>query len=125
MKCDFCSRDVPDRTAECPYCHYRFQLEPEVLVPEERDNFEGVTIEEDGTTSTSSDGIQAAGRGRAGNNADGVGQFKVRTFGCSSSFIVIMLILSALVILFFFLLPVFAVFAAVFAAIYLLRSLWV
>ena len=27
MKCNFCGREVPKGTEECPYCHYRFEQE--------------------------------------------------------------------------------------------------
>ena len=51
MKCNFCGREVPRGTQECPYCHYRFEIEATVLNPQERDEFEGVTIDESGRTS--------------------------------------------------------------------------
>ena len=46
MKCGFCGREVDKGITECPYCHYRFTLDTQVLSPEERDTFEGVTIDE-------------------------------------------------------------------------------
>ena len=46
MKCDFCGHEVDKGTVECPYCHYRFKIDAQVLSPEERDTFEGVTIDE-------------------------------------------------------------------------------
>ena len=48
MKCNFCGREVPKGTEECPYCHYRFEQEATILNPHERDEFEGVTIDESG-----------------------------------------------------------------------------
>ena len=48
MKCKFCGREVPKGTEECPYCHYRFEQEATILNPRERDEFEGVTINESG-----------------------------------------------------------------------------
>lgn len=48
MKCNFCGREVPKGTEECPYCHYRFEQEATILNPRERDEFEGVTIDESG-----------------------------------------------------------------------------
>ena len=50
MKCGFCGREVDKGALECPYCHYRFEVDAQVLTPNERDTFEGVTIEEDGST---------------------------------------------------------------------------
>ena len=52
MKCNFCGREVPCGTQECPYCHYRFEIEATVLNPQERDEFEGVTIDESGYEET-------------------------------------------------------------------------
>ena len=46
MKCDFCGHEVAPGTVECPYCHYQFKIDAQVLSPEERDTFEGVTIDE-------------------------------------------------------------------------------
>lgn len=48
MKCEFCGREVAPGTLECPYCHYQFKVDAKVLSPDERDTFDGVTIEEDG-----------------------------------------------------------------------------
>ena len=50
MKCNFCGREVDNAVMECPYCHYQFKREAQVLNPNDRDSFEGVTIEEDGST---------------------------------------------------------------------------
>lgn len=41
MKCDFCGHEVAPGTVECPYCHYQFKIDAQVLSPEERDTFEG------------------------------------------------------------------------------------
>ena len=55
MKCDFCGYEVAPGTVECPYCHYQFKIDAQVLSPEERDTFEGVTIDESaGTEETKS-----------------------------------------------------------------------
>lgn len=51
MQCPFCKHEVGKGAAECPYCHYQFDVNAEVLSENERDSFEGVTIEEDGSTS--------------------------------------------------------------------------
>ena len=44
MRCEFCGREVENTVVECPYCHYQFKREAQVLNPNERDSFEGVTI---------------------------------------------------------------------------------
>ena len=54
MKCDFCGHEVDKGTVECPYCHYRFKIDAQVLSPEERDTFEGVTIDEGAGTAEDS-----------------------------------------------------------------------
>ncbi len=51
MQCPFCKREVAKGATECPYCHYQFTVDAEVLSSDERDSFAGVTVEEDGSTS--------------------------------------------------------------------------
>ena len=121
MKCDFCGREVENGLTECPYCHYRFKVEPTVLSPSERDKFEGVTIDEDGAESRSEERraensaeYQEGGRQEAQQNVPP--HFKVRTIntmGCSSGILMTLLILGGILALFFFLLPAFLVFAAI------------
>ncbi len=31
MKCDFCGHEVAPGTVECPYCHYQFKIDAQVL----------------------------------------------------------------------------------------------
>lgn len=118
MKCGFCGREVDKGTTECPYCHYRFTLDTQVLSPEERDTFEGVTIDEStGADASSSQSVSSYGereqyeekmREQAANRG-----IKVHTFGCGSSILMTLLILCGILALFFFLLPTFIVFAAI------------
>lgn len=118
MKCGFCGREVDKGTTECPYCHYRFTLDTQVLSPEERDTFEGVTIDEStGADESSSQSVSSYGerekyeeqmREQAANRG-----IKVHTFGCGSSILMTLLILCGILALFFFLLPTFIVFAAI------------
>ena len=46
MKCSFCGKELERGTQECPYCHCSIEAEVQVLRPEERDTFDGVTIEQ-------------------------------------------------------------------------------
>lgn len=118
MKCGFCGREVDKGTTECPYCHYRFTLDTQVLSPEERDTFDGVTIDEStGADASSSQSVSSYGereqyeekmREQAANRG-----IKVHTFGCGSSILMTLLILCGILALFFFLLPTFIVFAAI------------
>ena len=119
MKCGFCGREVDKGTTECPYCHYRFTLDTQVLSPEERDTFEGVTIDEstgadEGSQSVSSYGEREQYEEKMREQAANRG-IKVHTFGCGSSILMTLLILCGILALFFFLLPTFIVFAAVFS----------
>ena len=52
MKCSFCGKELERGTQECPYCHCSIEAEVQVLRPEERDTFDGVTIEQDGNGRT-------------------------------------------------------------------------
>lgn len=54
MKCSFCGHEVPHGATECPYCHYKLEIDAKVLSRDERDSFDGVTIEENGSSSTGS-----------------------------------------------------------------------
>lgn len=117
MKCGFCGREVDKGTTECPYCHYRFSLDTQVLSPEERDTFEGVTIDEstgadEGSQSVSSYGEREQYEEKMREQAANRG-IKVHTFGCGSSILMTLLILCGILALFFFLLPTFIVFAAI------------
>ncbi len=122
MKCDFCGREVSPGTLECPYCHYQFKIDATMLTPDERDAFEGVTIEEDGNTSEN----RNPGRESSGGEGSGRGYYerknvppniKVYPIGCGSGIGMTLLILGGILALFFFLLPTFIVFAAIGAVI--------
>lgn len=118
MKCGFCGREVDKGTTECPYCHYRFTLDTQVLSPEERDTFEGVTIDEStGTDESNAQSVSSYGereqyeeRLRQQAAQSGV---KVHTFGCGSGLLMTLLILCGILAVIFFLLPTFLIFAAV------------
>ena len=141
MKCGFCGREVAKGALECPYCHYRFEVDAQVLTPNGRDTFEGVTIEEDGSTvdnkSVSQGGYEQGaydqrGYGQGGYGAQGQGGYsqqqapgiKVHTFGCGSSILMTLLILGGILALFFFLLPTFIVFAAIGAVVVFILRLF-
>ena len=125
MKCNFCGREVDNAVLECPYCHYQFKREAQVLNPNDRDSFEGVTIEEDGSTNdggsktryqyqtkdeyTRYDQAKQQQQQRTTVNP----QVKVHTMGCSSGILMTLLILGGILALFFFLLPTFIIFAAI------------
>ena len=133
MKCEFCGREVENTVVECPYCHYQFKREAQVLNPNERDSFEGITIEEDG--SANDGGSKAkyqyqtkeeytrhdqAKQQRTTVNP----QFKVYTMGCSSGILMTLLILGGILALFFFLLPTFSIFAAIGAVVVFILRLF-
>ena len=140
MKCGFCGRDVEKGVLECPYCHYRFEVDAQVLTPDERDTFDGGTIEEDGSTVDNKNvsqgsyeqggyGGQRGGYGaQGGNGQGGYGQqgpqIKVHSFGCGSSILMTLLILGGLLALVFFLLPTFIVFAAIGAVVVFILRLF-
>lgn len=128
MKCDFCGREVEERLTECPYCHYQLKKETQVLSPDERDTFEGITIEEDGSTSSSDKTTRADDsycRGYDSSSQAGPQpHFKVKTVNISSGILMTLLIIGGILALFFFLLPAFLIFAAVGAVIVFLLKLF-
>ena len=136
MKCDFCGREVEQGTTECPYCHYRFKIDAQVLTPDERDTFDGVTIEEDGSTVDTKDVAagegygSGAGYGERGSYGDDQGYgnvppgIKVHTYGCGSGILMTLLSMCVIVSLIFFLMPAYIVFAAIGAAVVFLLRLF-
>lgn len=126
MKCGFCGREVDKGTIECPYCHYRFQVDAQVLTPKERDSFDGVTIDEDMGTS---ENIRSVDNEEYNNNAYNKNQtvppnMYVHTFGCGSGILMTFLILCGILAVFFFLLPTFIVFAAIGAVVVFILRLF-
>ena len=137
MKCNFCGREVEDQVSECPYCHYQFKKDAQVLSANERDTFEGVTIEEDGSTKYHEEkrqeqpreerpqfGRQRREGGHEQQRQQVPPQFKVHTMGCSSGLLLTVIILAAIVGLFFFLLPTLVIFAAIGAVVVFLLRLF-
>ena len=135
MKCGFCGREVAKGALECPYCHYRFEVDAQVLTPDERDTFEGVTIEQDGSTVDNKNMTNGQGagyeQGARGSYDQGTysgqqqgPQIKVHHFGCGSSILMTLLILGGILALFFFLLPTFIVFAAIGAVVVFILRLF-
>lgn len=49
MLCDFCRHEFDDSLTECPYCHKKVDIEAKSLTREERDSFDGTTIEMEGS----------------------------------------------------------------------------
>lgn len=122
MKCDFCGRDVPAGTQECPYCHYVFKQEATVLDPHERDGFEGVTIDESGyEESAGRDKTPDSTQSRQNSGGpNGAGhKIYVKNFGCGSSFLLTLLVLALLI---GFFMPIFLIVAGIGVVYYLIRS---
>ena len=124
MKCEFCGREVENTVLECPYCHYQFKRQAQVLNPNDRDSFEGVTIEEDGSTDdggsktkyqyqTKEEYTRYDQTNQRQQHTTIKPQFKVHTMGCGSGILLTLLILGGVLALFFFLLPTFMIFAAI------------
>lgn len=132
MKCNFCGREVPKGTSECPYCHYRFEHEATILNPRERDDFEGVTIDEDGYEDRASD----AGNRRMPEYRESYEyrreeyssserrgpKIYVKNFGCGSSLLTIFVVICILIALFIFFMPLFLVVAGIAVIYYLISS---
>ena len=49
MLCEFCRHEFDDSLTECPYCHKKVDIEAKSLTREERDSFDGTTIEMEGS----------------------------------------------------------------------------
>lgn len=132
MKCNFCGREVPKGTEECPYCHYVFKQEATVLNPRERDEFEGVTIDESGYEENT-----AAGNGERtpeyrqtyeyrreeyrGTERTGP-KIYAKNFGCGGGLLGILLVICVLIALFVFFMPLFVIIAGVGLIYYFISS---
>ena len=131
MKCNFCGREVPRGTQECPYCHYRFEIEATVLNPQERDEFEGVTIDESGYEETSAkDERRPEQRERyerreeySNKNGGGPKIYVKNLNGCGGGLLGVLLIIAVLIALFIFFMPLFIVVAAIGVVYYLISSI--
>lgn len=133
MKCEFCGREVENTILECPYCHYQFKRVAQVLSKNERDSFEGVTIEEDGSTNDSESKTKYQYQTKEEytrydqqqrQQANVPPRVKVHTMGCSSGLLMTLLILGGILALFFFLLPTFIIFAAIGAVVVFIMRLF-
>lgn len=133
MKCNFCGREVPKGTEECPYCHYRFEQEATILNPRERDEFEGVTIDEscyeenaagnNGTRSPEyrqtyeyhSEEYSGARSGRGP-------KIYVKNLGCGGGLLTALLVICVLIGLFIFFMPLFVIIAGIGLIYYFISS---
>ena len=130
MKCNFCGREVPRGTQECPYCHYRFEIEATVLNPQERDEFEGVTIDESGYEETAAkderrpEQRERYERREEYSNKSGGPKIYVKNLnGCGGGLLGVLLIIAVLIALFIFFMPLFIVVAAIGVVYYLISSI--
>ena len=105
MKCSFCGKELERGTHECPYCHCSIEAEVQVLRPEERDTFDGVTIEQDGNAEGGTRVEDMRTERRAYEQNNGGPQIRVHSFGCGSGILMTLLILGGILAIFFFLLP--------------------
>lgn len=137
MKCNFCGHEVDDHIEECPYCHYQFKKDAQVLTAQERDTFVGVTIEENGDTEYNEEKKQQQQRsedkphfgqqrreGGQERHNQVPPQFKVHTLHFGSGLFLTVIILLAILALFFFLLPTLLVFAAIGAVVVFIARLF-
>lgn len=98
MKCSFCGKELERGTQECPYCHCRIEAEVQVLRPEERDTFDGVTIEQDGNSESGTRVEDAKAERRTYGQSTAGPQIRVHSFGCGSGILMTLLILGDLLL---------------------------
>lgn len=136
MLCKFCRHEFEDSLTECPYCHRIVEVDAQSLTREERDSFNGQTIEADGSVRDESrrsgrDGSasRASYEGQAGygqqdtpRNGSGSSRIHVYRSGGLLTWIMVALLIIGVV---FFLLPAFlfiAVIGAIVGAIFFFVS---
>ena len=131
MKCNFCGREVPKGTEECPYCHYRFEQEATILNPRERDEFEGVTIDESGYEEAEGAKTQRTPEYREGyeyrqeeyrRTQPRGPRIYVKNVGCGGSLLMTLLIICVLIGLFLFFMPLFVIIAGIGLIYYFISS---
>lgn len=104
MQCPFCKHEVNKGVEECPYCHHIFTIDAEVLSTDERDSFDGVTIEEDGSTSGGNTAYEEAGsyeEARPEPQQRGFQFHQVGGYGCLIWMLVFLFIMIFMVVAFF------------------------
>jgi len=125
--CEFCHHEFADGLTECPYCHKLVDVTATRMSREERDSYDGETIEigADGEVRRQDDKYQTRGEYGGQNDtqkenpAPGV---KIYRFGHGWLWLLLCLII--LVASFFFLLPAIVIIAAIGAAVYFFCSLF-
>lgn len=113
MQCPFCKHEVAKGVTECPYCHYQFAVDAEVLSSDERDSFDGLTIEEDGSTTSGQNATYEEsgsfqeeerpthfGQREENEEPQTPGGFQVQTFGVTGCLIGLLIILFMLIFFF-------------------------
>ncbi len=128
MICTFCKREFDNGLTECPYCHKQVEVEPHVISADERDTFEGMTIEveDDGTVKeeqgvkNQDDYYQQGSDPFASNQNPNI---KVVSLGGSLLWTILFILLFLGFV--FFLLPTFIIIAAIIAAIVFIARLFV
>lgn len=130
MRCNFCGREVENGIQECPYCHYRFNIEAKVLDPRERDTFDGITIEGDPNDETkvkvetvedTRERTRQEQRTHFGQRPGAGPKIYVKNVGCGGGIvgmIVTLIVIGAII----FFLPAIFVFGIVMAGLYYLLS---
>lgn len=121
MQCSFCKKELAVGTQECPYCHCQLEVETQVLNPQERDTFDGVTIEEDGSSDS---GVRVDVQRENENVYGQRPKVQVHTLGCGSSLLLTFLILGGILAVVFLLLPTFLIFAAIGAVVIFIMRLF-
>jgi len=109
MICKKCGFEYVDGLKECPNCQEpNGPIETKILTKDERDTFNGITIEGSENEKTEEFRVYDADEEREKTNKSHI---HVKTFGLGSSWLWILLFLVILAGLFFFILPLAVIFA--------------
>ena len=122
MICKKCGFEYVDGLKECPNCQApNLPEEAKVLSKEERDTFDGITIEN--TPEAGSDGFKVYDKEEAREETEAEQEEKVKFFSLGGTSLLWQLLFIIIIIgIFFFALPVVAVFVIIAAACYYLYS---
>ncbi|MDR7867438.1 MAG: hypothetical protein RIN56_11515 [Sporomusaceae bacterium] len=114
MKCPTCGRDTASHETGCPYCRDS-EAQVKVLTPAERENFQGVTLD---------DGPEDERRDRY-DNAGQRQRVYVRhvSFGGKSSLLTKLVLLAVVAVVVFVVLPMFFLFFAAVGLVWFIASL--
>lgn len=100
MRCFKCQKEFDSDSAVCPYCGYQVESDVRILTPEEKEKYDGITIESDGNAYKESDEPQ-----RQKGRKIYVRQIRMGRTGWGSKLALYFLLAAVVALFIFFIIP--------------------